>query len=114
MALTDKCLGARWWAFASLDKLEGVRLRAWRGPADGAVETETDPELQEEMERVRSEKYGDGAVSIGENPMMLSMVIESEEVDFEVVSMEKFDTASEQNQAKSKRLPARALKRAYH
>ena len=85
VALTDKCLGARWWAFANLEELQGVRLRTWRGSAEEAAETESDPELGEEMERERSEKYGDGPASIGENPSMLAMVIEGEEVDFEVV-----------------------------
>ena len=87
MALTDKCLGTLWWAFASLEELESVRLRAWRGQAEGAAEIElerADPELHEEMERERSEKYGDGpAMTIGENPMMLAMVRENKEVVFE-------------------------------
>ena len=85
VALTDKCLGTRWWAFANLEELEGVRLRTWRAPAEEAAETEADPDLEEEMERERSEKYRDGPVSIGENPVMLAMVMESEEVEFEVV-----------------------------
>ncbi|MCJ1455896.1 hypothetical protein MMC28_006253 [Mycoblastus sanguinarius] len=87
VALTDKCLGTLWWAFASLEELESVRLRAWRGQAEGAAEIElerADPELHEEMERERSEKYGDGpAMTIGENPMMLAMVRENKEVVFE-------------------------------
>ena len=85
MALTDKCLGARWWAFASLEELDGVRLRAWREPAEEAAETEADQELHEEMEREWSEKYGDELATAGENPMMLAMVMESEEVEFEIV-----------------------------
>ena len=85
VALTDKCLGARWWAFANLEELEGVRLRAWRGPAEEVAETEADPELHEEMERELGEKYGDGPATIGENPSMLAMVMENEEVEFEVV-----------------------------
>ena len=34
VSLTDKCLGTRWWTFASLEELEGVRLVAWRTQAD--------------------------------------------------------------------------------
>ena len=83
--MTNKCLGTRWWAFASLEELEDVRLQTWRKPAGEAAETESDPELLGEMERERSEKYGDGPVSIGENPSMLAMVMESEGVEFEVV-----------------------------
>lgn len=38
MSLTNKCVGTRWWAFASLEELEGVRLRACRGRAEKAAE----------------------------------------------------------------------------
>lgn len=108
VALTDKCLGARWWAFASFEELYGVRLRAWREPAEEAAETEGDQESHEEMEREWSQKYGDEPATVGENPMMLAMVMESEEVEFEVVQIKKIDTAKEPNQAEPKRLLARA------
>ena len=41
-------------------------------------------ELLEEMEREWSEKYGNESVSIGENMSMLAMVMESEEMEFDV------------------------------
>lgn len=88
MALTNKCLGTRWWTFISLEGLEGVRLRAWRGRQEEEAEAEAeraDPELSEEMARERKERYGDGPVTMGENPEMLAMVVEGGEVEFEVV-----------------------------
>lgn len=88
MALTNKCLGTRWWAFASLEELEGIRLQAWRGQAEEEAEAEAeraDPELNEEMEKERKEKYGDVPVTMGEDPAMLAMIVEGGEVEFEVV-----------------------------
>ena len=88
MALTDKCLGTRWWAFAGLEDLEGLRLRAWHQQAEEAAETEmekADPDLYEEMEKERKEKYGDGPVTMGEDPVMLVMVPENNDVTFDVV-----------------------------
>lgn len=84
-------MGTRWWAYAGLEDLEGVRLRAWQTPAEEAeAESEAeamtaDPELYEEMERERREKYGDGPVAMGEDPTMLAMVVEGGDVEFEVV-----------------------------
>ena len=72
--LIEKCLGTRWWAFANLEELEGVRL-GWLEPAEEAAETEADPELRDEMERERNEKYGDGPVSAGEKNRMMFMVV---------------------------------------
>lgn len=86
--MTNKCLGTRWWTFTSLEELEGVRLRAWRGRQEEEAEAEAeraDLELSEEMERERKEKYGDGPVTMGEDPEMLAMVVEGGEVEFEVV-----------------------------
>lgn len=84
MSLTNLCLGTRWWGFAGLEELEGVRLRAWRGQAAEEAE-KANPELHEEMEREREEKYGDRPVTMGEEPAMLAMVVEGGEVEFEVV-----------------------------
>ncbi|MCJ1269981.1 hypothetical protein MMC22_009874 [Lobaria immixta] len=53
VSLTNRCLGTRWWAFAGLEELEGVRLRAWRGQAAEEAEAaeveaeKADPELHE-------------------------------------------------------------------
>lgn len=44
-----------------------------------------DPDVVEEMRREQNEKYGDGPVTMGEDPQMLVMVIEGGEVEFEVV-----------------------------
>ncbi|KAI9657560.1 MAG: hypothetical protein M1831_004176 [Alyxoria varia] len=92
VSLTDKCLGARWWAFAGEGELERVRLRAWRAPEEEEAEAEEerglerdDPELYEEMMRERREKYADGPLSMGEEPDMLAMVVEVGEAEFEVV-----------------------------
>lgn len=88
MKLTDKCLGTPWWTYANLDELKGVRLKAWGTQAQEAAEAEAekaDPELHEEMERERREKYGDGQVMMGENPDMLAMVVENEHVEFDVI-----------------------------
>lgn len=72
--------------------MKGVRLRAWRERADDEAQAEeeadaarADPELGEEMEKERKEKYGDGPVTMGEEPAMLAMVVEGGEVEFEVV-----------------------------
>lgn len=91
MSLTNLCLGTRWWAFTGLEELEGVRLRAWRGQAAEEAEAaeveaeKADPELHEEMERERKEKYGERSVTMGEEPATLAMVVEGGEVEFEVV-----------------------------
>lgn len=87
MTLTNKCLGTRWWTYADLDELKGVRLQAWESQAEAEAEVEAeraDPELHEEMERERKEKYGDGPVTMGEDPQMLAMVVENEHVEFEI------------------------------
>lgn len=89
MTLTEKCLGTRWWAFAGLEELEGVRLRAWTLEEAGAEEEaeaeRADPELYEEVKRERKVKYGDGPVTMGEDPATLTMVVEVGEVEFETV-----------------------------
>lgn len=91
VTLTNKCLGTRWWTYAGLEDLEGVRLRAWRTPAEeeeAKAEAEAmraDPELYEEMERERQGKYGNGPVTMGEDPTMLAMVVDAGDVEFEVV-----------------------------
>ena len=91
VTLTNQCLGTRWWTYAGLEDLEGVRLRAWRTPAEeeeAKVDAEAmraDPELYEEMERERQEKHGDEPVTMGEDPTMLAMVVEVGDVEFEVV-----------------------------
>ena len=88
VSLTDKCLGTRWWSFASLDDLEGVRLRTWRSRAEEeAEEAEIEgsgPEYREEIEREHREKYGTGPVTMGEDPWMLAMVAVCGQVEFEV------------------------------
>lgn len=87
VSLTDKCLGARW-SFASLDELDGVRLRTWRARGDEEADAEeegADPELREERERERREKYGDGSATMGEYPAMLAMVVQGGPIEFEVV-----------------------------
>ena len=88
MTLTNKCLGTPWWTYADLDELKGVRLQAWGTQKEEVAEAEAekaDPELHEEMERERKEKYGDGPVTMGEDPKMLAMVVENEHVEFEIV-----------------------------
>lgn len=91
VSLTNKCLDTGWWAFAGLEELAGVRLRAWRGRAgEEAEEAEAeaeraDVELYEEMERARKEKYRYRPVTIGEDPVMLAMEVEGEEVEFEAI-----------------------------
>ncbi|KAL9097451.1 MAG: hypothetical protein Q9165_000347 [Trypethelium subeluteriae] len=59
--MTNKCLGTRWWSFASLAELDGVRLRSWRSQED-----ENDPETREEMDREQKERYGVGPATMGE------------------------------------------------
>ncbi|KAK4546611.1 hypothetical protein LTR36_001828 [Oleoguttula mirabilis] len=86
--LTDKCLGTCWWTFGARDELDGVRLRAWRSSEAEAEEEralDADPELREELERERRDKYGERPVTSGENSGMLAMVPEAGEVEFEVV-----------------------------
>ena len=91
VTLTNKCLGTRWWTYAGLEDLEGMRLRTWRTPAEekeAEMEAEAmraDPELYEEMEKERQEKYGDGPVTMGEDPKMLAMVVEDGDAEFQVV-----------------------------
>jgi hypothetical protein len=74
-----------------LEDLEGVRLRAWRIPAEEeeakaeAEATRADPELYEEMERERQAQYEEGPVTMGEDPAMLAMVVEDGDVQIEVI-----------------------------
>jgi len=84
VALTDLCLGTRWWTFASTGELEGVRLRGWSCRAEYEDEDD-DPELRKELEREYQEKYGTGPVTNGEEPRMLAMVAEGEPAEFEIV-----------------------------
>jgi hypothetical protein len=69
----------------------GVRLRAWRTPAEEeeakaeAEATSANQELYEEMERERQAQCGDGPVTMEEDPAMLAMVGEDADVDFEVI-----------------------------
>jgi hypothetical protein len=82
--LNNRCLGTRWWTFASLEELEGVRLRAWR-----ESEMNTEEKTRAYLEgcgvswESALEKYGDGPTTIRERPDMLAMVPEGD-VDFEV------------------------------
>ena len=69
-----------------MEELEGVRLRAWRESAQEEGEAErADPELKEELERERKEKYRAGPVTMGEYPANLTIVVESGEVELEVI-----------------------------
>ena len=93
VTLTNKCLGTRWWTYAGLEDLEGVRFRAWRAPAEEeeaeaeAEAARADLELNEEteMEREPREQHGDGPVTMGEDPTMLAMVVENGDVEFEII-----------------------------
>jgi hypothetical protein len=73
--INDRCLGTRWWTFASLEELEGVRLRDWHEEPD-----ETNKEIVKKL----LETYGDRPTSIGEKPDLLAMVPEGD-VEFEIV-----------------------------
>jgi hypothetical protein len=84
VALTDKCLGTRWWAFVSLEELDGVRLGTWRSREEEEAR-KCDSWLEAQMEKERREKFGDGPVSMGEQPEMLAMVPEVGSVEVEVV-----------------------------
>jgi hypothetical protein len=82
VALTDKCLGTRFWTFGSLEELDGVRFRQWRSQSDDemwAKEEEYDSDYKEQME-----KYGNGPVTKGEEPRMLALVPEVGEIEFDV------------------------------
>ncbi|KAI9788453.1 MAG: hypothetical protein M1816_006889 [Peltula sp. TS41687] len=72
--LTDRCLGARWWMFGSLEEWEGIRFREWRDE-DGEKEGE---------EEGQGDGNGDGRYTMGENPDLLALVIEKGEVEFEI------------------------------
>jgi hypothetical protein len=80
--LTDKCLGTHWWTFASLEELDGVRLRAWRTQKAEEWEAEyyehADTNIKDEIDKGR-QKYGRGPTTTGEAPGMLAM--ESEEAN---------------------------------
>lgn len=82
--MTDKCLGTRWWTFASLEELEGIRLAQWRSQTDIDAEEEFDSELATDKERERIQKHGDSPPIMGEQPSMLVMVPEVGEVEFKV------------------------------
>lgn len=89
--LTDKCLGTNWWTFGVLEDLDGLRLRMWRSQASEEAEADeermldSDPELREELEQERRDKYGERRTTKGENPNMLALVPEVGQVEFEVV-----------------------------
>ena len=86
--LTNKCLGTRWWAFKSLEELEGVRLSTWKAQYEEEEEKiaeEQDPVWAEEEKQERYEKYGNGPSCTGEDPSMLAMIVEGLEAEFEIV-----------------------------
>jgi len=103
VAISNKCLGTRWWTFVSLKDLEGVRLRTWETVEESSMRVEeleiadskhkedmerADPESREEIEYMHKYLYGnrwDGPVTMGEDPFMLAMVLEIGEVEFEIV-----------------------------
>ena len=68
-----------------MEQLDGVRLRAWRDLEKEAEAEKVDAELYLEMKRECEEKYGDGPVTMGEDPVMLAMVVENEAVEFETI-----------------------------
>jgi hypothetical protein len=101
--LSDIYLGTRWWTFASLEELDGVRLRAWRTEEKNKATLEmlkeadlehkqrlerANPEIRERIEADHIHLYGrrgSGPTTMGENPRTLAMVPEVWEVEFEVV-----------------------------
>ncbi|MCJ1334517.1 hypothetical protein MMC10_011229, partial [Thelotrema lepadinum] len=82
--LTDKCLGTPWWAFKSLNELDGVRLSTWRDEFDKETE-ESDPDWAEDRRQEIYEKFGDRPSCMGEEPGMLAMVVEESDAEFEIV-----------------------------
>ncbi|KAF2235387.1 hypothetical protein EV356DRAFT_566529 [Viridothelium virens] len=84
VSLTDKCLGTRWWTFASLEDLEGVRFAQWQSQIDADAGGKFDPELTKEIKEEKEQKHGDMPVTMGEQPSMLAMVPEVGQVEFEV------------------------------
>lgn len=65
-SLTDRCLGTRWWAFGSLEELDGRRFQQWR---EGAP---------------REGEDGNGRFLVGQRPDDLALVIEKGTTEFEV------------------------------
>lgn len=65
-SLTNKCLGTRWWAFGSLEELDGRRFHQWREGAPTEGEDEN------------------GRFLLGERPDDLALVIEKGTTEFEV------------------------------
>lgn len=81
--LSNKCLGAKWWSYGSLEELEGVRFRNWEErDENGKLAHGRDASGYDA--RLEREKYGDGPVSEGEDPYMLKMVPEGD-AEFEIV-----------------------------
>lgn len=81
VALTNKCLGTRWWEYGKLTDLDGVRLRWWRTPEEDRSQRLDDPLTYEEI----LEKHGDGPTSVGQQPDMLALLPENDGVEFEIV-----------------------------
>ena len=84
VSLTDKCLGTRWWAFASLEELEGTRFVGWRPETENAAKDENDIEDVSDEERARRQERDNTPWTMGEEPRMLAMVPELGEVEFAI------------------------------
>lgn len=97
MALTNKCIGMRWWAFGGLEELADVRLQVWRELAEEEEEEEAEAEaesgakakiadlkLLEAKEKEQKGKGGNGDVTTGEDPSLLATVVEGDNVEFEI------------------------------
>lgn len=78
--LTNRCLGAHWWGFGEIPK-GGIGM--WL-----SKRAEEEEEEEDEGEEELGEKLGKlslAELDRGEEPDLLALVIESGEVDFEVV-----------------------------
>lgn len=79
--LTEYGLGTLWWMFGTLEDVEGRYLKRW-----GYSEEENDLSWPDEVEEERKERgYGPPTNFTGEDPHMLAIVIETGEVEFEIV-----------------------------
>ena len=87
-SFTNKCLGTRWWAYGSLEELEGVRFGQWR-KEERNEESEREEQEGEGEETEAKESEYDGKLLMGEIPDDLALVIQDGTAEFEIVPVVK-------------------------
>lgn len=84
VAITDYCLGTRWWTYGTAEELDGVRIECWH---DRTPEEQEDWEEQSRNPEVASKRleWAKRPVVMLEEYELLALVPEVGEVEFEIV-----------------------------